>query len=398
MPDSVHKEARTKFFSWGETGKPFRFVGGEELPEITLAYETYGRLSPRADNAVLLFHAMTGSQHAAGWNPSVPGLVCEWNEECQKGWWDEFIGPGKAIDTDRYFVICANYLGGCYGSTGPASIDPLTGFPFGSSFPRLTVSDIVNSQTLLLDSLGIEKLRGVCGASIGGLLAIDFAVRFPGRTELVIPIASGAELTTLQRLLNFEQIIAIEGDENFHRGEYYAGTPPRRGLALARMIAHKTFISLSVLESRARKEVMQPKDHFGAYFLNSSQESYMLYQGKKFVPRFDANSYLRIVEAWQRFDLCKAAKTPDLESAFANCRGLPFLLFSISSDVCFYPEDQERLKKLLRGAGAPVSLVSVDSEKGHDSFLLEPVLYSAAIAAALDDPARVGAEDFGFGE
>lgn len=388
------EETRTQFFSWGGEGKLFRFVGGEELSEITLAYETYGKLNAARDNAVLVFHAMTGSQHVAGVNPSVEGLVCEWNEECQVGWWNDFVGSGKAIDTDRYFVICANYLGGCYGSTGPASIDPLTGFPFGSSFPRIRVMDIVNSQVLLLDYLGIEKLRAVCGASIGGLLVLDFAVRFPGRTELVIPIASGAQVTTLQRVLNFEQIIAIEGDENFHRGDYYAGGQPKRGLALARMIAHKTFISLEMLEMRAKKEVMQPKDHFGAYQLNSSQESYMFYQGKKFVSRFDANSYLRIVEAWQRFDLCEASGEPDLAKAFFRCKGLPFLIFSISSDVCFYPDEQVFLQELLEGCGARVSLLKVESGKGHDSFLLEPELYSCALAAALAEPSKVGTEVF----
>jgi homoserine O-acetyltransferase/O-succinyltransferase len=378
MPDHL-PVLETRFFNYGGPGTPVVLRTGAILPDVTLAYETYGTLAPDASNAILLFHAMTGSQHAAGWNPSVPGLSVEWNDECQTGWWDAFIGSGKALDTDKYFVICANYLGGCYGSTGPSSINPETGAAFGASFPRLEFADIVDSQVKLLDHLGIHRVRAVCGASIGGLMALEFSVRFPERSESAILLASGMEVQVLQRLMNFEQIFAIECDGGFLGGDYLPGPGPVRGLALARIIAHKTFISFDTLGARSRDEIQVPGDHFGAYPLTHPVESYMLHQANKFVPRFDANSYLRIVEAWQRFDLAHASGVPDLQSGLERCAGLRFLIFSIASDVCFYPEEQERLAQCLELAGADVTLRRVDSAKGHDSFLLEPELYEAGI-------------------
>lgn len=382
MPEP-RAEVRTRFFTHGGPDDPVTLRSGGNLPGVTLAFETYGALAPDASNAILVFHAMTGSQHAAGWNPSVPGLAVEWNDECQGGWWDTFIGPGKGLDTEKYFVICANYLGGCYGSTGPSSINPATNAPFGAAFPRIELSDIVDSQVRLLDHLGIERLHAVCGASIGGLLALDFSVRHRARVSSAILIASGMEVQVLQRLMNFEQIFAIESDGGFLGGDYLPGPGPTRGLALARIIAHKTFISFDTLGARSRNEILVPGDHFGAYPLSHPVESYMLHQANKFVPRFDANSYLRIVEAWQRFDLPKAAGELEIMSALRRCAGLPMLVFSIASDVCFYPEEQERMVACLSEAGAEVLLKRVESAKGHDSFLLEPELYEEDIRALL---------------
>ena len=384
----------TQFFRCATPEHPLVLSNGTLLSEAQLAYETYGTLNAEASNAIMVFHAMTGSQHAAGWNPHVPGLSVGWTEECCVGWWEEFIGPGRALDTDVWFVICANHLGGCYGSTGPTSIDPATGKPYGGDFPSLTIGDIVDAHRRLLAHLGIYRLRAAVGGSIGGLMVLDWAVRYPQELELAVPIASGAEVTPLQRVLNLEQVVAITCDADFSGGHYAPENPPRQGLSLARMIAHKTFISLAALDRRARQEIIQPGEGIGTYRLVSPHESYMLHQGKKFVERFDANSYLRIVEAWQRFDLAAAAGTTTIDEALQRAKGVPFLLFTIDSDVCFYPEEQEQLESLLRESRVPVSRVVISSPKGHDAFLLEPHLFAPALRAALSEPAAVGTPHF----
>jgi homoserine O-acetyltransferase len=334
-------------------------------------------------NVVLLFHAMTGSQHAAGINRRVPGLDGRWTDELHTGWWDGFIGPGKALDTRRLCVVCINYLGGCYGSSGPASINPVTGKRWGADFPVLRMSDIVDSQVVLLDHLGVKRLHAVVGASIGGFLCLSFATRYPDRVRTVVPVGTGMETTSLQRIMNFEQVTAIEYDPNFRGGNYYDGPHPNVGLALARRIAHKTFISLGALEDRARHEVVTNKPPFGWYEMNHPVESYMLHQGVKFVQRFDANTYLRILDAWQWFDLLGEAGSSDPHKLFARCKSQRFLVFSIDSDVSFYPQEQGRLVHCLKKAGVPVMWITVHSDKGHDSFLLEPQLYTPHLSHAL---------------
>lgn len=373
-------QVATQFARFDE---PLRLACGNILEGFTLAYEVYGELNPARDNAILLFHAMTGSQHAAGFNPEVPGLGGRWTDEMQEGWWDGFIGPGKALDTSRFCVVCANYLGGCYGSTGPASPDPATGKPFGPRFPVLRISDIVDSQIRLLDLLGIKTLHACVGASIGGYLCQSLATRYPDRVRTVIPIGSGPETTVLQRILNFEQVTAIEGDPSFRGGDYYGGAPPVLGLSLARRIAHKTFISLSTLTERARNEILSDAPPFGWYRMNHPAESYMLHQGEKFVRRFDANSYLRILDAWQWFDLAAEGGCKSLEEIFERCADQRFLVFSIDSDASFYPPEQGRLVHLLKRAGVEVTWITVHSDKGHDSFLLEPHLYTPYIRHVL---------------
>ncbi len=279
----------TRFFTFADGGDPpFELLSGEHLGPVTLAYEQYGELNEARDNAILLFHALSGSQHAGGFNPAVPGVGDLWTSECPVEWWEGFIGPGKALDTHRFCVICVNYLGGCYGSTGPASISPATGKPYGSSFPRITFSDIVDTQVRLLDHLGIRRLRAVIGASVGGMMCLILATRYPDRVGIVIPIASGIGVSPLQRIHNFEQICAIEGDPNFRGGDYYDGPYPKGGLGLARMIGHKTFVSLRALEDRARLEIVQAANDLAWYQIDNSLESYMLHQGSKFTGRFDA--------------------------------------------------------------------------------------------------------------
>jgi len=373
----------TKFF---RSEEELKLRCGDSLPGYQLAYETYGELNAAMDNAILLFHALTGSQNAAGVTESVDGIGDRWTDECQVGWWDGFIGPGKALDTSKYFIVCANYLGGCYGSTGPASVDQATGKPFGSKFPPVTIADIVNSQLRLIDYLGIKKLRAAVGASVGGMLALSFATRFQERVGSVIAIGSGMSTPPLQRIQNFEQVYAIESDANFLGGDYYDGQPPTQGLALARMISHKTFVSLRSLERRARSEIKDLEDDlsFSWYSINRALESYMLHQGRKFVRRFDANTYLRFVDAWQRFDLVEEASAKSLDELFSRCREQRFLIFSIDSDVCFYPDQQTEMARILSANGVPNMHITVHSQKGHDAFLTEPDLFTPHLVYALD--------------
>lgn len=376
-------KVETSFFEFGSNLEPVELKSGEHLSGVTLAYEIYGELNDARDNAILVFHALTGSQHAAGINPSVPGVGALWTDECQSGWWEDFIGPGRALDTDRFAVICVNYLGGCYGSTGPSSINPETDKPYGSSFPGVGFCDIVDSQVRLLDHLGIGRLHAVTGASVGGIMCLSLATRFPDRVRIVIPIAAGLRVTPLQLIHNFEQANAITTDADFAGGDYYEGPHPTRGLALARMIGHKTFVSLEAMEERARREVAV--DEFaGPIRILNPLESYMWHQGQKFVSRFDANSYLRFMQAWQTSDLLAEAGVATYEELFALCRHQRFMVFSIDSDVCYYPEEQAGLVAELKHAQAPVRHITVHSDKGHDAFLLEPDLFEPHMAQALE--------------
>lgn len=374
---------QTQFLPLTRPGVPFALADGTPLADARLAYETYGQLNASKSNAVLLFHALSASQHAAGFNPGVDGIGDRWTDECQTGWWDGFIGPGKALDTDQFFVVCANWLGGCYGSTGPSSLNPATGKPYGASFPGLAMVDQVNAQVQLLDALGIERVQAAIGASLGGVLTLLLAMKYPDRVNRVIPIATGARITPLQRIHNFEQIFAIESDPAFEQGNYDLAAPPRRGLAMARMIGHKTYVSLAAMQERARDEIVSRSDHLSWYDVTSTLESYILHQSEKFTHRFDANTYLRILNAWQRMDLPAEVGCETLEQAFMRCRNHKFLIFSIDSDVCFYPEEQAELMDNLKQVGADATRLTVHTDKGHDSFLLEPDLYRPYIRAFL---------------
>ena len=373
----------TQFLTYGSADKPFVTADGSALPEVTIAYETYGELNADRSNSILLFHALSGSQHAAGINKSVPGTDHRWTEEMHAGWWDGFIGPGRALDTKKYFVICANYLGGCYGTTGPASINPSSQKPWGGDFPRVNVRDIVRSQLPLLDHFGIKKLHAVVGTSLGGMMALDLAVHEPDRVANVITIGTGLRSHGLQQMHNLEQIIAITRDPDFRGGDYYGTPGPVHGLALARMISHKTFLWADVIEERARVDIVQPEADLPWYKISRSLESYMLYQGQKFVRRFDANTYLRIIDAWQQFDLYADAKAHGKSSVFEGCNDQRYLVFTIDSDCCFYPDYQSEICAELKRAGVPHMRLTVHSEKGHDSFLLEPKLYTPHLAYAL---------------
>jgi homoserine O-acetyltransferase/O-succinyltransferase len=379
-------KTETKFFTLATAKRPFRFACGVEMADLTVAYETYGVLNAKKDNTILLFHALSGSQHAAGHTASVEGTDKRWTKDCQEGWWDSFIGPGRALDTNKWFIICANYLGGCYGSSGPASINPETNTPYASTFPPVRSTDVIRSQAALLDHLGVKKLHAVMGASVGGLLAINFATLFPERVKIVVPIASGPRTTVLTRLTLFEQVMAIENDPHFNGGNYYTSAAPEYGLALARMISHKTFVHLDAIERRARADVVQRTDQLSWFQVRHNVESYMLHQGKKFVKRFDANTYLRIIDMWLRFDLLADAGVQNYGELFERSKKARhhYLVFSIDSDFCFYPEEQVELVSHLETAGVKCMHISVHSNKGHDSFLLEPELYTPHLVHTLE--------------
>ena len=384
MPRDGVGNVETQLYTFGSSEEPFLLRSGQALDEVTVAYETYGEPNDDRSNAVLVFHALTGSQHAAGFSSTGPaGLTVTWNDECRLGWWDKFIGPGKALDTDRFFVISANYLGGCYGSTGPSSINPATAEPYGSTFPRVAFADMVDSQVRLLEHLGIEKLHAVVGGSTGGFMAMSLAIRYPELVDIVIPIAAGTKTTALQKIHNFEQISAIENDPSFWNGDYYGLERPDRGLMLARMIGHKTFVSLQAMEERARRQIVTRTEGPGTYAISDPIESYMWHQGSKFIERFDANSYLRIMEAWQSFDLAAEAGVDDLADVFTASKHQRYMIFSIDSDVCFYPEEQTTLARYLKLADVPFRRITVHSDKGHDSFLLEPKLFAPHLVDTL---------------
>lgn len=371
MPELVE----TKFC---DIDRPFALQGGAVLPGLRIAYETWGTLREDGSNAILLYHALSGSHHAAGSNPCIPGVENFWQPEMHDGWWEEMIGPGKALDTNEFCIICANYLGGCYGTTGPSSISPETGKPWGSSFPHISAADQVQASALLLDALGIDVLHAVVGPSVGGLLALTFATIHPQRVKRVASIAAGFKTTVLNRLILFEQILAIENDPNFNGGDYYDGQPPLYGLALARMISHKTFVHLDAIERRARQDIIQDNDTLSWYKVRDQFQSYMLHQGKKFVRRFDANTYLRIIDMWSRYDAVSEgnASSPRELLDRAAAAGQRWLVFSIDSDFCFYPEEQADLTLHLERADINATQITVHSDKGHDSFLLEPHLYT----------------------
>lgn len=347
-----------------EFKEPFRCISGAVLPSVELVYETYGQLSPAKDNAILICHALSGDHHAAGISSG---------EEQEIGWWEKMIGSGKPVDTDKFFVICSNNLGGCNGSTGPASIDSDTGKQYGPEFPSIKVEDWVNAQVLLVDKLGIDCLAAVVGGSIGGMQALSWAIKHPSRIKAAVLVAAAARLTTQNIAFNEIARQAIMRDPNFAAGNYYDSTPPRRGLALARMLGHVTYLSGADME---RKFGRQRKD--GDVF---SVESYLRYQGHKFSDRFDANTYLLMTRALDAYDPAATADG-DLAKAVAAVTA-QFLVVSFTSDWRFPPERSRELVKALIAAGKSASYLELDAQGGHDAFLLDDENYHSAVAKFL---------------
>jgi homoserine O-acetyltransferase len=350
----------------------FQLACGRALPELTLAYETYGRLSEGRDNAILIAHALSGDAHVAGVHSP---------DDSKAGWWDVMVGPGKPYDTDRYLVICSNVIGGCKGSTGPSSIDPRSGRPYGLTFPVVTIGDMVRAQALLIDHLGIDRLLAVTGGSMGGFQALDWATRYPDRVASVHAIATSPRLST--QAIAFDEVgrQAIMADPDFADGDYVArGTAPGAGLAIARMIGHITYLSEEQMHRKFGRR-LQDRDAFSYDFETDFEvESYLKYQGHAFVERFDANSYLYITRAMDYFDL--SAGYHSLVEAMASVTA-DFLVVSFSSDWLFPTHQSRRIVRALQANGVPSTFLEIPSDYGHDSFLLPNVRLADAVRGHL---------------
>jgi homoserine O-acetyltransferase len=347
--------------------RPLQLDAGSILSPFQIAYQTYGELNADRSNAILICHALTGDQHVASANP-VTG---------KPGWWDVLIGPGKLIDTEKYFVICSNVIGGCLGSTGPASTDPATGKPYGLNLPVITIRDMVRAQVMLIDHFGIDQLFCVVGGSMGGMQVLEWASSFPSRVFSALPIATGARHSSQNIAFHEVGRQAVMADPDWLGGRYLdVGKRPEKGLAVARMAAHITYLSETALHKKFGRN-LQDRDRLTFGFDADFQiESYLRYQGASFVDRFDANSYLYLTRAMDYFDLA-ADHGGRLADAFAGTR-TRFCLVSFTSDWLFPTEESRSVVHALNAAGASVSFVEIDTDRGHDAFLLdEPELFGA---------------------
>jgi homoserine O-acetyltransferase len=353
--------------------EPMPLDSGETLGPITLAYETYGTLNADKSNAILILHALSGDAHAAGYHAPM---------EEQPGWWDDCIGPGKAFDTKKFFVICSNVIGGCQGSTGPGSLYPLTGKPYGLDFPVITIGDMVRAQARLIDYLGIEKLLAVAGGSMGGMQVLEWCARYPNRVRAALPIATTAIHSPM--LIAFSEVgrQAIYADPNWNNGNYYDGVKPNAGLALARMIGHITYLSETSMHHKFGRR-LQTRERFGYDFSTDfAIEGYLKHKGVRFTERFDANSYLYITKAMDYFDLANG--NGSLAKAFEKCAPLMYLIVSFTSDWLYPTYHSKEMVSALTAIGADVTYCNLQSTWGHDAFLLEVETMTRLISDFLD--------------
>ena len=353
--------------------KPLLLENGTSIDELTVAYESYGKLNKNKSNAIIVCHALSGDQFLASKNPIT-------NKD---GWWDRMVGPGKPIDTDRYFVICANVLGGCIGSTGPTSIDPKTNEAYGLSFPVITISDMVNAQIRLINHLGIEKLLSVIGGSMGGMQVLEWAASYPDRLHSAIPIATSSRHTAQNIAFHELGRQAIMADPDWNNGNYIKlGTSPTKGLSIARMTAHVTYLSEASLTKKFGRRLQDKKEISFGFDADFQIESYLRYQGSVFVDRFDANSYLYITRAMDYFDLAKQFNG-NLSDAFKDTKA-KFFVISFTSDWLYPTQENKDIVIALNAIGADVGFVEIESDKGHDSFLLDVPEFLNALKNFLD--------------
>jgi len=337
---------------------PMALESGECLDEVSLAYETYGELKPDKSNAILICHALSGDAHVAGFHQGAD----------KEGWWEIMVGPGKAIDTDRYFVICSNILGSCMGSSGPSSLNSKTGKPYGLAFPVVTIGDMVRAQKALIDSLGITKLLSVIGGSIGGMQTLEWSVSYPEMVFSAIPLATTQRHSALAIAFNEVARQAIMADPHWQHGDYYGGQKPDLGLAVARMIGHITYLSDTAMRNKFGRR-LQDKNDFSFNFEADFQiESYLRHQGTKFVNRFDANSFLYITKAADYFDLT-SKRTSEHHSLFAHAQAR-YLVISFTSDWLYPTRKSKAMVKAMKKNNINVSFCEIEAECGHDAFLL----------------------------
>ncbi len=357
--------------------QPLTMRSGGVLEEYDLAYETYGTLNARRSNAVLVCHALNAAHHVAGHYAEDPKNI---------GWWDNMVGPGKPLDTEKFFVLGVNNVGGCFGSTGPASLNPKSGKPFGSSFPLVTVEDWVNAQARLADRLGIECFAAVMGGSLGAMQALQWTISHPQRIRSAIAIATAPKLSAQNIAFNEVARQAITTDPDFHGGDYYGyGVVPRRGLRLARMIGHITYLSDDAMMEKFGRSLRSGAIQFH-FDVDFEVESYLRHQGDKFAEYFDANTYLLITRALDYFDPAHAYGG-DLSAAFAAAR-CRFLVASFTSDWRFSPARSREIVKALVDNRLSVSYAEIDAPHGHDAFLLDDARYHAVVRAYIENIAR----------
>lgn len=358
-----------KYFTFAEPPNELELESGETLGPVTLAYETYGQLNATKDNAILITHALSGDSHAAGRYAA---------EDRKPGWWDFFIGPGKAIDTEKYFVISSNVLGGCQGSTGPGSINPKTGKPYNLEFPVITIGDMVKAQTFLVEHFGIQKLLSVVGGSMGGMQTLEWAIEYPDKMASVIPMATTSRLNA--QGIAFDEVgrQAIYADALWEKGNYNLKNQiPKEGLSVARMLAHITYLSEESMHHKFGRR-LQERERYGYDFSTDFQvESYLRYQGESFTRRFDANTYLYITKAIDYFDLNRDYGS--LQKAFEKVLA-KVLVISFSTDWLFPTSQAKEIVHALKINGKNVSFCEIDSPYGHDSFLLPHAQYEKMVA------------------
>ncbi len=363
-----------------EASEPLLLDCGQSLSPYAIAYQTYGTLNAAKSNAILICHALTGDQHVANVHP-ITG---------KNGWWETLVGPGKPIDTTRFFVICSNILGGCLGSTGPASINPATGKAWGLDFPVITIGDMVDAQVRLIDHLGIAQLFSVVGGSMGGMQVLEWAARHKERVLTAIPIATAAWHSSQNIAFHEVGRQAVMADPDWAKGAYLAaGVVPRRGLAVARMAAHITYLSEKALQQKFGRNLQDRAKRSFSFNADFQVESYLRHQGSSFVDRFDANSYLYITRAMDYFDL--AAEHGDvLANAFRGTT-TRFCVVSFTSDWLYPTAESKEIVQALNAVAANVSFVEIDSDKGHDAFLLdEPEMFDCVRGFINAAAAKIG--------
>ncbi len=359
----------TQYYRYNPLPGTFLMENGLSLPFIDVAYETYGVLNPLKDNAILITHAFSGDAHAAGYHEN----------DKKPGWWDNMIGPGKAFDTNRFFIICSNVVGGCQGTTGPCSVNPETGEPYGLSFPLVTIRDMVEVQHSLVLSLGIEKLHSVAGGSMGGMQVLQWMASYPDMVKSAIPIATAAKHSSQQIAFNEVGRQAIMSDPNWNNGQYYHGASPAVGLALARMVGHITYMSDQSMETKFGRKQKSEKNPL-KFAANFEIEGYLHYRGTSFVKRFDANAYLYISKAMDLFDL---AGDEPLHKVFRGAC-MKVLVISFKSDWLYPSYQALDIVRACKLAGLATSYVEIDAKYGHDSFLVETEKESQLISHFLN--------------
>jgi homoserine O-acetyltransferase len=344
------EKTETKTFTFANPPAELILESGEKLGTITLAYETYGNLNAQKSNAILVLHALSGDAHAAG----------------PEGWWSNLIGKCRGIDTDKYFVICSNVIGGCKGSTGPASTNPKTGKPYGLSFPLISIGDMVETQKQLVDHLGVEKLLAVVGGSMGGMQVLQWMVSYPEKIRAAVPIATTLKHTPQQIAFNEVGRQAVMSDPDWKNGEYYGHSPPAKGLAVARMIGHITYMSDTSMTEKFGRKTRADKEPF-KFSADFEVEGYLRYRGDNFVKRFDANSYLYLTKAIDNFNLLNGHA---LGSVFKGLKA-KVLVLAFKSDWLYPAYQSQEIVKACKLAGVEASYCEINSTYGHDSFLLE---------------------------